>query len=300
VGGKPLPLPVWDRRAGRLVQEFLDDHPATYDSRPRRSLTQWLESSRAYDWLIAAYQNSAWSTRAIKPFIERHGIDMSEFKPVIYRSFAEFFDREFRPGRRAFPSAPNEMGAFAEARYFAWSALDETQEFPIKGYSLNAERLLGSAERAAPFIGGPIILARLAPVDYHHNHYFDDGVTVDTAWEGGALWTVNWHALRNQPGILFRNHRQISILDTNNFGRVAFVEVGAMSVGRIQQVHPLDIPFARGEEKSVFKFGGSAVVVLGRRGAWAPVDDLLQNTAKGVETLVRLGEVIARSGGPGG
>ena len=31
-----LPLPVWDRRAGKLVEEMSDDHPATYESRPRR------------------------------------------------------------------------------------------------------------------------------------------------------------------------------------------------------------------------------------------------------------------------
>jgi hypothetical protein len=86
VGGKPLPLPVWDRQAGKLVQEFMDDHPATYDSRPRRSLTQWLESRRLYDWLIAAYQNSRWSGREIEPFISKHHIDMSEFKPVPYRA----------------------------------------------------------------------------------------------------------------------------------------------------------------------------------------------------------------------
>src|SRR4051812_42669134 len=100
VGGRPLPLRVWDREAGKLIQEFMDDHPATYDSRPRRSVTQWLESRRAYDWLIAAYQNSRWSARQIEPFISKHHIDMSEFKPVIFRSFAEFFGREFRPGVR--------------------------------------------------------------------------------------------------------------------------------------------------------------------------------------------------------
>ena len=41
---KPLPLPVWDRQAGKLVQEFMDDHPSTYESHPQRSLTQWFES----------------------------------------------------------------------------------------------------------------------------------------------------------------------------------------------------------------------------------------------------------------
>jgi phosphatidylserine decarboxylase len=295
LGGKPLPLPVWDRRAGKLVEEFMDDHPATYDSRPRRSLTQWLESCRLYDWLIAAYQDSRWSTRAIEPFISKHKIDMSEFKPVIYRSFADFFDREFRPGLRPFPSAPEDMGAFSEARYFAWRKLEPDQTFPVKGYSLSADRILGSAERAEPYIGGPVILARLSPMDYHHNHYPDDGETVDSASIGGPLWTINWHALLHQEDILFRNHRQVNILQTRHFGRLAFVEVGAMSVGRIQQVHPFDVPFSRSDEKSVFRFGGSAVVVFGQSGAWDPAGDILENTANGMETLVRLGDVIARS-----
>jgi phosphatidylserine decarboxylase len=298
VGGQPLALPVWDRRAGRLFEEFMSDHPATYDSRPQRSLTQWMQSSRAYDWLIAAYQNSSWSAREIGPFIARHGIDMSEFKPVIYGSFAEFFDREFKPDARAFPTAQQDMGAFSEARYFAWPRWNERHEFPIKGQSLDAKRILGSKERAARFAGGPILLGRLAPMDYHRNHYPDDGTTMETDWHGGSLWTVNWHALRRKPDIFFENHRQISILATKNFGTLAYVEVGAMSVGRIQQVHPLERPFARGAEKSIFKFGGSAVVLFGEAGAWTPAEDLVERTDEGIETLVRLGEVIARSGKP--
>src|SRR3954454_15164661 len=115
----------------------------------------------------------------------------AEFKPGPYGSFAEFFDREFLPGARRFPAAPHEMGAFSEARYFAWSKLTAEQQFPVKGHSLNAARMLGSEKRAEPYIGGPIILARLAPVDYHHNHYPDDGVTLDSASIGGPLWTVN-------------------------------------------------------------------------------------------------------------
>jgi phosphatidylserine decarboxylase len=106
---------------------------------------------------------------------------------------------------------------------------------------------------------------------------------------------VNWHALQHHQDILFRNHRQVNILKTRHFGQLAFVEVGAMSVGRIQQVHPLDTPFSRGNEKSVFKFGGSAVVVFGQRGGWQPAADLLENTQKSIETLVRLGDVIASS-----
>jgi phosphatidylserine decarboxylase len=289
---KPLPLAVWDRHAGRLIEEFMDDHPSTYESRPRRSLNQWLESEPLYDWLLAAYQNTRRSARQIEPFIRKHKIEMSEFKPVIYRSFAEFFDREFRPGARTFVAASNEMAAFAEARYFGWNRLEANQQFPVKGHSLSAEQILGNEKRAAPFAGGPVLLARLSPMDYHHVHYPDDGLTLDSARLGRSLWTVNWHALQNQPDILFRNERQIDILETKNFGRLAFVEVGAMSVGRIVQVHPRETAFQRGEEKSVFKFGGSAVVVFGEPGKWRPADDILEHTAQSVETLIRLGDTI--------
>jgi len=289
---KPLPLPVWDRKAGKLIQEFMDDHPSTYESRPRRSLTQWLESEPLYDWLLAAYQNTRRSARQIEPFIKRHGIDMSEFKPVIYRCFADFFDREFRPGVRPFVTTPDELAAFAEARYFGWERVEPAQQLPVKGRSLNPEQILGSVKRAAPFSGGPVLLARLSPMDYHHVHYPDDGTTLDTDRLGRSLWTVQWHALQNQPDILLRNERQIHILETSHFGRLAFVEVGAMSVGRIVQVHPVETPFRRGEEKSVFKFGGSATVVFGEPGRWRPADDILSHTQDCVETLVRLGDVV--------
>jgi phosphatidylserine decarboxylase len=295
---KPLPLPVWDRKTGRLIQEFMKDHPSTYESHPRRSLNQWLEAEPLYDWLLAAYQNSARSAKQIEPFIREHNIDMSEFKPVIYRCFADFFDREFKPGERDFVSAPEEMAAFAEARYFGWEKLAPDQEFPVKGHSLSAEQILGSAKRAAVFAGGPVLLARLSPMDYHHVHYPDDGTTLDTDWIGRSLWTVNWHALLNQADILFRNERQIHILETRNFGRLGFVEVGAMSVGRIVQVHPTETEFHRGEEKAVFKFGGSAIVVFGEAGIWRPTDDILEHTAKGIETLVRLGDTIAQWSSP--
>ena len=76
MGGKPVPLPVWDRQAGKQIEEFMDDHPATYDSRPRRSLTQWIESWRSYDWLIAVYQNKCSGDRAL------HFQARTEFIPV--------------------------------------------------------------------------------------------------------------------------------------------------------------------------------------------------------------------------
>src|SRR5205085_10217636 len=150
-----------------------------------------------------------------------------------------------------------------------------------------------TAERAAPFHRGPVLLARLSPVDYHRVHYPDHGTTSDHCRLGGRNWTVNPNALRSKPDILFRNERSISLLETANFGRLAFVEIGALTVGRVVQTHPVDQPFRRGEEKSYFAFGGSAIAVFGEAGAWRPSEDIINHTAEGIETLLRLGQHVA-------
>ena len=125
----PKPLPVWDREAQRLTQEYMTDSLPTYESRPHRSLANWVQSQPAYDWLVAAYQNTRLSARKIEPFIKKHNINMAEFEPGPFRTYAEFFERLFRPGMRRFPKRPGAMGAFAEARYFAWERLEPTQQF---------------------------------------------------------------------------------------------------------------------------------------------------------------------------
>jgi phosphatidylserine decarboxylase len=255
----PTPLTVFDRSRGQPFQEFMDDSPATYESHPSEATDQWLEAHPLYDWFVALWQNTSWSARKIEPFVRKHHIDMSEFEPGPFKSYAAFFDRRFLPGKRTFPTNPDEMGAFGEGRYFGWEHVDPGMNFPVKDAALEAKTLLGSEDRVVRFDGGPVILARLSPVDYHHLHFPDAGRVVDEARMGHRLWTVNPTALRNQPDILFRNERHIQLLQTENFGLLGFVEVGALSVGRIVQVHKKDVSFRRGEEKSVFKFGGSAV-----------------------------------------
>jgi phosphatidylserine decarboxylase len=251
----------------------MDDSPATYESHPSEATDQWLEAHPLYDWFVAIWQNTSWSARKIEPFVRKHHIDMSEFEPGPFKSYAAFFDRRFLPGKRTFPTNPDEMGAFGEGRYFGWDHVDPGMNFPVKGAALEAKTLLKSEDRV---------------------HVPDAGRVVDEARMGHRLWTVNPTALRNQPDILFRNERHIQLLQTENFGLLGFVEVGALSVGRIVQVHKKDVSFRRGEEKSVFKFGGSAVVLFGEKDAWRPAADILRHTSEGMETYIRLGDVIAQ------
>ena len=65
-------------------------------------------------------------------------------------------------------------------------------------------------------------------------------------------------------------------------------------VGKIVQSYKSS-KFKRGEEKGYFLFGGSTVIVIGEKGKWSPSEDMLKNTAKGIETYIKLGDEVAVS-----
>jgi phosphatidylserine decarboxylase len=291
---KPLPLPVWDRRSDKLVMEWMGDHQTTYESRPRASLAQWIKSHPLFDWAYAAYQNTGRSARQIEPFVREYHIDMSEFEPVRYRSFAEFFDRRFRPGVRKFPSAPGGMGAFAEARYLAWDKLDPGQTFPVKGHSLDAEQILGQAARARPFIDGPVLLARLAPVDYHH--------ALPGPWHDLGSRSARRPPLDRQlacPPELAGYPLQQRTPDKHPGDtqlRTARIRGGGGLIGRKNRSSPSGrsgVPTRRGKVGLPLRRLRDRRVRRTR--SWQPADDLIAHTKEGVETFVRLGEPVGLS-----
>ena len=290
------PITYWNRLTGRLEQELVYGEGALrwmYETRPGRTLGEGLLSRGWVSAMYGAVQDTGWSAGKIAPFVAKFGIPMHEYEDKRFTSFNDFFIRRFKPGARTFTANPRELAAFAEARYFAMDRLDPSQRFPVKGIALSAAELLGDATVAAPFERGPAFIARLCPVDYHRFHFPDGGRITHRAHRGGPLHSVNPLALQFKPDILVTNERQISILETDGFGRLAYVEVGATMVGKIVQTHPETAPFRRGDEKGYFLFGGSTVVVLGEAGAWTPDADLLEQSRAGRETLVRLGERIA-------
>jgi phosphatidylserine decarboxylase len=243
--------------------------------------------------MYGAYQASRLSAHKVRPFVKKFKIPMEDYEDVQFSSFNEFFIRKFKPGVRKFVSADSSLPAFSEARYFAYDRITADQKFPVKGKFLSAESLIANPEEAKAFVGGPLLLARLCPTDYHRYHYPDDGKTLKAYTVPGKLHSVNPIALKYRPEIFITNERRVSILETQNFGRLAYIEVGALCVGKIVQTHSESSPFRRGDEKGYFLFGGSTVIVLGEPGRWVPDSDLIEQTLQGRETLVKLGERVA-------
>jgi phosphatidylserine decarboxylase len=244
-------------------------------------------------------QDMPWSKGKISNFCQTFNIDLEDFQPEEgrenkdrpYSNFNKFFIRKFKPGKREFVSNSTEMAAFSEARYFGYESISDDDTIPVKGVHLNAKELLANEKWTETFQDGPLLLARLCPVDYHRFHYPDDGIVIDYYKVKGAYHSVNPLALKAKENIFSTNVREVTILETENFGKLAYVEVGAIFVGRIVQSSDLKT-FKKGDEKGYFLFGGSTVIVLGEKGRWKPSNDIILNTKKGMETYLHLGTSV--------
>lgn len=293
----PHEIRVYDPLHKAVIHEHVYGEEAIqflYETRFGRLLADRLLSRRLASKVMGVYYSTPLSARLIQPFIRKYRIDMAEYEARDFRSFNEFFTRHFRAGARPVTQAPDEMAAFAEGRYFGWNEISSQMTFPVKGSQMSMARILGSEEKAAPFSGGPVLLARLCPVDYHRFHFPDAGRISSRTCLPGRLHSVNPSAIRARPDVFMTNERQVSILETTNFGKLAYVEVGALGVGKICQTHPLDDPFTRGSEKGYFEFGASTIILIGERGRWRPDPGILERTLNRMETLVRLGQCLAR------
>ena len=246
---------------------------------------------REFSRFFGYFQGTSWSRFRIRSFVRRYRIRVDEFEPGPYQSFNDFFARSFKKDARLFVDEMN-FPAPAEARYFALDSVKRTDSITIKGELLSLESLLLHPKWCEVFDEGPMLIARLCPVDYHRFHFPDSGRFEEFYRLHGAFNSVNPWAIAAVPKVLSTNERTVSILETEHFGRVAYVEVGAMMVGKIIQTHVLDQRFGRGSEKGYFHFGASTVILIGEKGRWKPDETLLKNTSDGIETYVKLGQRV--------
>jgi phosphatidylserine decarboxylase len=268
-----------------------------YTSPAGKLLADWVLSRRLVSEAYGRLQSSRWSSAKVDRFVREFRIPMQDFEPGPFTSFNDFFIRRFRAGKRPFCQAQGDFPAPAEGRYYAFESVHPERKLPVKGEALSARALIADPEQARPFENGPVLLARLCPVDYHRYHYPDRGRTLASFQIPGRYHSVNPLALAHRGDIFITNERRVSLLDTANFGKLAFIEVGAICVGRIVQTHDESQAFERGQEKGYFLFGGSTVILLGEPGRWKPDADLLEQTAKNRETFVKIGTRVAAAPG---
>ena len=237
------------------------------------------------------FMDSPASKALIKPFIKKSGIDTSQYIMSGFRSYNDFFTRRIKPGKRPVDFTPGHLISPCDSKLTVHK-ISSRSFFCIKGSRYRVSDLLNNEFLAKRYSGGYCCIFRLEVDDYHRYCYIDSGVKSGNTYIRGELHTVNPIAL-GKYNIYKRNCREYTVLHTENFGDVVQTEVGAMLVGRILNLHG-EGSFRRGEEKGRFEFGGSTVVLLFEKGSIVPDEDILRNSAEGIETVVKYGEKIGK------
>ena len=227
------------------------------------------------------------STGKIPKFIEDNKIRMEDFEDREYLSFNDFFTRKIREGARPIDADPSRLISPADSKMLVLD-IDEKTGIFVKGREYTLDELVGDRTDVHEYYGGKCIVYRLCMDDYHRYCFIDNGRLRKRFTVKGKLHTVS--PVSEGHKIYKENTRVISILDTENFGKVIHVEVGALLVGRI--VNRDTGIFKKGEEKGYFEPGGSTIIQIFRKESVEIDEDILKQSRDGIETEVRYGEGV--------
>lgn len=229
------------------------------------------------------------SAIAIKRFIKKNNIDVSIYEEKKYTSYNDFFTRKIKSKCRKIDMNPKSLISPCDSKLSAYE-INEKSVFKIKDSYYKVEDLLKDEKLAKKYQDGYCLIFRLCVDDYHRYCYIDNGKKNKNKFINGVLYTVRPIVLENY-NIYKKNSREYTTLKTENFGDVIQVEVGATIVGRIKNHHE-EYNFTKGEEKGMFEFGGSTIVLLIEKNKVEIDKEIIDNTKQGYETVVKYGEKI--------
>ncbi len=255
---------------------------------PKRGLT-------AFAGRVASRERGATTTRLVRWFVRKYGVDMSEAKvPDIaaYRSFNDFFTRALKEGAR--PIAAADLVCPVDGTISQFGRIEHDQILQAKGHRYSTTALLGGDhELAARFHDGSFATLYLSPKDYHRIHMPCDGTLTRMIHVPGALFSVNPTTARGVPGLFARNERVVCVFDSPVVGSFVLTLVGATIVGsmatvwhgamrlprvrRVREWHYAAgaVALKKGEEMGRFMLGSTVVLLcpnseLRFNPAWQP------------------------------
>jgi len=259
---------------------------------------------------VAGAKGGSMTTRLIRWFVGKYGVNMDEAaNPDIksYASFNEFFTRPLRPGVR--PLAKADFICPVDGAISQFGEIDDHQIFQAKGHTFTTSELVGGdATLAAHFQHGAFANLYLSPKDYHRLHMPCDGRLTRMIYVPGKLFSVNPTTARGVPGLFARNERVVCVFESPEHGPFVLVLVGATIVGSMATVwHGVvnpkrnnavaewnyadqDIVLKKGDEMGRFLLGSTIVMLF-------QANTIRFNPDWEPGASVRLGEIMGRKKG---
>ncbi|WP_146602560.1 archaetidylserine decarboxylase [Novipirellula aureliae] len=230
--------------------------------------------------------------RKIAAFIQDYGLDANEFERQVddFANFNEFFYRKLKPEARPIDPDPSSIAFPADGRHLCVPDLSQCDGLFVKGEMFDLATLLNDKHLSEQYAQGSLLLSRLCPVDYHRFHFPVAGVPGSTRQINGPLYSVNPIALCQNIHILTTNKRCLTELETESFGKVLLIEIGATCVGSVCQTYAEGVRVAKGDEKGYFRFGGSSTITIFEPGRIQFDHDLVENSRRNRELYARFGD----------
>lgn len=238
------------------------------------------------------FLDSNFSCFLIPLFIKKNKIDMSIYEEEVYHNFNECFSRKICKENRPIDMEPSSFIAPCDGLLSAYK-INKDLVVPIKQSMYHISDLLRDKELAKEFEGGNCLVFRLCVNHYHRYCYPDSGYKTDNIYLPGILHTVRPIALRSVP-VFTENSREYTILESDNFGKLIQMEVGAMLVGKIENYHG-EGNFIKGKEKGKFLYGGSTIILLTKKDKVDISKRIFIATKNGREIPVKMGQKIGKS-----
>ena len=241
--------------------------------------------------ICGRFLDSKLSCILIPYFIRKNKIDMSLYQEEVYYSFNDCFSRQICPQYRPVDMKEDDLIAPCDGLLSAYQIRRELV-VPVKESRYSTFDLLRDRELAEEFEDGICLVFRLCVNHYHRYCYPDSGTKSDNVFLPGILHTVRPIALRCVP-VFTENSREYTVLQTEHFGKMIQMEVGAIMVGTIHNYHGAG-PIEKGKEKGKFLYGGSTIILLLQKDAVHISDKVFRATENGREIPVFMGQKIGK------
>ncbi|EON62738.1 phosphatidylserine decarboxylase [Coniosporium apollinis CBS 100218] len=245
------------------------------------------------------------SKEKIKGFVDFYHINMDDFEPSdidAYDNFEDFFVRAHKPGSRPIHRKDDPSGAVvvADSRAVVYETVAESKKLWIKGSDFSITNLVMDKQLGPKFADGSVASFRLSPQDYHRYHSPVTGTIKCFRSMPGDYYDVDPWALRSDVDILTRNARDYVVIDSEEFGEVLFVAIGAVEVGTVKIHDEWQKPgskITKGDELGIFQFGGSSIIVAFQKGRIQFDEDLLSVSRRAIAMDVEVGMSLGRAVG---